>query len=457
MKGNDFAQHGPTGIQICVIGAGYVGLTIAAGLASLGHTVICTDTSESRIRRLRLGHVPFLEEGLPEVVTEMQTMDRLTFSPDNISAAADADFVFLCVPTPPKAGGAADLRHVLDVADQIGPFLKPGAVVVTKSTVPVGTGDLVAGRLGRTDIAVVANPEFLAEGTALRDFFRPDRIVIGSRSLRAANAVASLYSGLECDVIVTDIRTAELIKYASNAYLATRLSFINSLADLCEAAGADIRDVARGMGSDRRIGPAFLRPGPGWGGSCFPKDTRALIRIAADHGVDLPLVRSAVRINNDRRSAMVRRILAELPAGHPQPTIAMWGLTYKAGTDDLRDSPAVAMVQDLLAAGVAVQVFDPTRHERMDRVVVCHDMYTACQGAHVLVVATEWPQFADADLSLVRKIMAGQVVVDTRNLLNAAAVHSAGLRYRGVGVPSQVSDVVRSPETAREPLAVMSP
>ncbi len=301
------AKQPPTGIRICVIGTGYVGLTVAAGLAWLGHDVVGADSAAWKVHQLDAGRVPFLEPGLPKLVSRLQRAERLRFTTDTASAIADADFVFLCVPTPQGAGGEADLHHVLEVAAQIGSLLPRGSIVVTKSTVPVGTADMVGQRLARPDIAVVSNPEFLAEGTALRDFFRPDRIVIGSRNPDASAAVAGLYTALLCDVITTDVRSAELIKYASNAFLATKLSFVNSVSELCDATGADIRDVTRGMGADRRIGPAFLRPGPGWGGSCFPKDTQALVRIGTDNGVDLGLVRAAIRVNEDQRRSIVRR------------------------------------------------------------------------------------------------------------------------------------------------------
>lgn len=433
-------EQAPTRTRVCVIGAGYVGLTVAAGLAHLGHTVVAADAVPAKVRRLRAGHVPFLERGLPELVDRMQSRRRLSFTTDTVSAAATADIVFLCVPTPQGSGGEADLRQVLQVAGQIGPSLIGGAIVVTKSTVPVGTADLLARRIGRADIAVVSNPEFLAEGTALANFFEPDRIVIGSARTHAAVAVAELYAALPGERIITDVRSAELIKYASNAFLATKLSFVNSMTELCEATGADIRAVAQGMGSDRRIGTAFLRPGPGWGGSCFPKDTEALVHIGAEYGVDLPLVRAAIRVNDDRRRSIVRRIIAAAPMDRRDFVVAIWGLTYKADTDDLRDSPSLAIITDLLAAGAAVQAYDPTRSEPLTGVLagvtVCATEYEACPGADVLVVATEWPRFAHADLSLVHAAMTGDTVIDTRNVLDAAAVRSAGLTYSGMGTRS---------------------
>lgn len=438
-----------TGIRACVVGSGYVGLTVAAGLACLGHSVVGTDSAEWKVRGLRTGRVPFVEDGLPELVQRMQRLRRLSFTTDTVTAAANADFVFLCVPTPQGAGGEADLRHVLQVAQQIGASLRSGTIIVNKSTVPVGTADLVAQRMARADVAVVSNPEFLAEGTALRGFFRPDRIVVGSTRTDAAAAVAGLYSALPCEVISTDARSAELIKYASNAFLATKLSFVNSMAELCEATGADIRAVARGMGADRRIGQAFLNPGPGWGGSCFPKDTLALLRIGTDHGTDLPLVKAAIRVNEDRQHSIVQRIVSSIPAGQRDPIVAVWGLTYKAGTDDVRDSPALAIIDELTAAGVRIQAYDPTRTDPISGISVCADPYDACRNAAVLVITTEWPEFAHAELSRVRASMSGHTVIDTRNLLDAAAVRAAGLNYSGLGI---------SPETppVRAPLAAPS-
>jgi UDPglucose 6-dehydrogenase len=440
-------EQPPTGVRICVIGAGYVGLTVAAGLACLGHTVACADAIADKVHRLGAGEMPFLEDGLPELVVHMQHLGRLRFTTDTAAAAASADVVFLCVPTPQGAGGEADLHHVLEVADQIGPSLASGAIVVNKSTVPVGTADLVARRLARVDVDVVANPEFLAEGTALRDFFGPDRIVVGSRSAAAADAVAGLYSALPCDIITTDVRSAELIKYASNAFLATKLSFVNSMAELCGATGADIRAVARGMGADRRIGAAFLRPGPGWGGSCFPKDTQALMRIGTDNGVDLPVVRAAVQVNDAVRRSIIRRILAAIPAADRSPVVAVWGLTFKAGTDDLRDSPALAIADDLRAAGVAVRAYDPTRTEPIAGMTVCADAYEACRGAAVLVVATEWPEFAQMDFALVRASMADHTVIDTRNLLDATLVRACDLDYSAMGTRAEYGQPAPTPRS----------
>jgi len=447
------AEQPPSGIRVCVIGTGYVGLTVAAGLAWLGHDVVGADSAAWKVRQLEAGRVPFLEPGLPKLVSRMQRAERLRFTTDTVAAVADADFVFLCVPTPQGAGGEADLHHVLEAAAQVGAALPHGSIVVTKSTVPVGTADMVGQRLARPDIAVVSNPEFLAEGTALTDFFRPDRIVIGSRSPDAAAAVGGLYSALLSDVITTDVRSAELIKYASNAFLATKLSFVNSISRLCDATGADIRDVTRGMGADRRIGNAFLRPGPGWGGSCFPKDTQALVRIGIDNGVDLGLVRAAIRVNEVQRTSIVRRVRAAIGVQGTAATVALWGLTYKAGTDDLRDSPAMAIADDLRRAGVAVRAYDPARSEPVAGLTVCTDRYEACRGASVLIVATEWPQFVQSDFTSVRAAMVGTAVIDTRNILDPIPVLAAGLDYSGMGIRIPVAAARGPAVTAARPLA----
>jgi UDPglucose 6-dehydrogenase len=282
---------------VCIIGTGYVGLTAGACLAFLGHTVVCTDASRTRVESLRRGEIPFLERQLPELVRDMVAAGRLSFSTDNIAAAAEADFVFLCLPTPQGADGSADLSAVCEVAEEIGPHLRSGASVVNKSTVPVGTAGLVATALNRPDVSVVSNPEFLAEGTAVSDFLRPDRVVIGSENIDAAKRVAALYERLDTRILVMDAASAETVKYAANTYLAVRLSFVNSMAAVCEAADADVLAVLDAVGSDHRIGPAFLKPGPGWGGSCFPKDTAALIHSSNERGYDFTLLRAAVDAN----------------------------------------------------------------------------------------------------------------------------------------------------------------
>jgi UDPglucose 6-dehydrogenase len=432
-------KPGATPAAVAVIGVGYVGLTTAAGLAHLGHQVTAVDVDAGKIARLRRGESPILEERLPELIQAGLAAGRLTFTTRTAEAALDADFIFLCVPTPQGADGAADLRFVEEAASQIAPHLKPGAVVVTKSTVPVGSAGVVVAALGRPDTAVVSNPEFLREGNAVHDWLHPDRIVIGSNVKEAADKLADLYTSLQAPVLITDPASAETVKYACNAFLAAKVSFVNAIANLCEAVGADSVDVIQGMSYDRRIGADHLAPGPGWGGSCFPKDTNALIRIAEDHGYDFALLKEAVAANERQFDLVADQIVAV--AGDPSEpvTIAAWGLTFKAATDDLRESPALAVLSRLAARGVQIKAFDPTLPDPADihlaglGLELCDDAYTACEGARVLVLLTEWPLFRELDLQKVAGLMLRPVIVDTRNLLDPAAVRAAGCEYQGRG------------------------
>ena len=423
--------------KIAVIGSGYVGLTLSASLALLGHDVECTDKSHERVEQLARGRVPIVEDGLTEVVEQMLAAGRLRFSTDNKLAAARADFVFLCLPTPMGGDGWADLSYVQHVAEEIGPHLRPGTVVITKSTVPVGTGGLVVAALGRADVDVASNPEFLAEGTALRDCLRPDRVVVGAASEATAQNVADLYGPfVNARSILTDVASAELIKYASNAYLAVRLTFVNSIAEMCQAAGADIRSVVKGMGADHRIGTAFLRPGPGWGGSCFPKDTEALVRTAGHFGYDLSLVKAAIAINAQHVSWVVDRVIAALDGDVAGKRIALWGLTFKAGTDDRRQSPAIEIAQRLTHLGAAVHAYDPTVPAGpLLGIEVASSLFSACTNADALVIGTEWPEFAAVDLGDLAAVMNGRVIMDARNLLDPDAAVNAGFRYSGIGIP----------------------
>jgi UDPglucose 6-dehydrogenase len=423
--------------KIAVLGSGYVGLTLSASLALLGHAVECTDKSLERVELLTRGHVPIVEEGLTAVVERMLTAGRLRFSTDNKLAAGRADFVFLCLPTPMGGGGWADLSFVQKVAEEIGPHLRPGAVVITKSTVPVGTGQMVLSALGRTDVHVVSNPEFLAEGTALRDCLRPDRVVVGAASEATARNVAELYGPFAYSrSILTDVGSAELIKYASNAYLAVRLTFVNSIAEMCEAAGADIRSVVEGMGADHRIGTAFLKPGPGWGGSCFPKDTEALVRTADQLGCDLPLVKAAIAINVQHVRWVVDKVVSALDGEVAGKRVALWGLTFKAGTDDRRQSPALEIARRLADLGAAVHAYDPTVPAgTLPGIEVASSPFSACKDADVLVIGTEWPEFAAVDLADLAAVMNDRVIMDARNLLDPISAVNAGFRYSGIGVP----------------------
>jgi UDPglucose 6-dehydrogenase len=423
-----------TARNVVVIGSGYVGLTLSASLALLGHQVECTDNSLERVAQLAHGYVPITESGLTELVEEMLAAGRLRFGTDNALAAAQADFIFLCLPTPNGADGSADLSFVKSVAAEIGPHLRPGATVITKSTVPVGTSETVVRALGRSDVNVASNPEFLAEGSAVNDCLSPDRVVIGASSDAVAQNVADLYGPLGSSrFIFTDLTSAELIKYASNAYLATRLTFVNSIAELCEAVGADIRSVMEGMGSDHRIGNAFLRPGPGWGGSCFPKDTQALVRTAERFGCELALVKTAIERNTHHTQRVVDKV-ASATGDVRGRRIALLGLTFKAGTDDLRNSPAMEIAQTLVALGASVQAYDPTVDAGAFYGMEVHSSsYSACRNADALVIGTEWQEFASMDLSVLSTTMSGRVIVDARNMLDPAAAVDEGFVYAGIG------------------------
>lgn len=428
--------------RVAVIGSGYVGLTLSACLAEVGHQVRCTDRSIERVAGLRCGEVPIVEDRLSELVATGLASGRLSFGVDNVEAARTAEFVFLCLPTPGGADGQADLSLVEQVVLEIGSHLAPGATVITKSTVPVGTSAVVEAALGRSDLHVVANPEFFAEGSAVRDCLDPDRIVVGARSRAVAREVASLYGTVADDrSILTDPPSAELIKYACNAYLATRLTFVNSMAELCEAVGADIRCVTSGMGSDRRIGGAFLHPGPGWGGSCFPKDTSALLATARRVGCDLSLLNTVVAKNADHTRRIVGKAVAALGGDVGGRRIAVWGLTFKAGTDDLRRSPALEIARLLLELGADVHGYDPTtRPGSLHGIEVHPSALAAAEGAALLIVATEWDEFARIHLADLAAVMASPSIVDARNLVDPEAAAAAGFSYRGVGIPT-VSDL----------------
>ena len=351
---------------------------------------------------------------------------------------AGAEFVFLCVPTPQSADGSADLSYVEAAAKEIGDSLQSGAIVVNKSTVPVGSADMVERVIGRSDIGVVSNPEFLREGTAVVDSLNPDRIVVGANDARAAAKVGELFSSTRAPLIVTDATTSETIKYASNAFLATKLSFVNALAGLCEEVGADARDVLLGLGYDKRIGFEFLRPGPGWGGSCLPKDTRALLHIAGEAGYDFSLLAGAIASNDEQLSRVVGKVEAACGGSADGATIAVWGLTFKAGTDDRRDSPSLQIAHRLADLGGTIQAFDPTV-EVGSEAPDLHDLqlradpYEAVAGAQVLVVLTEWDEFRWLDFSRVQATMAVPTIVDARNLLDPAAVRRMGFQYSGIG------------------------
>jgi UDPglucose 6-dehydrogenase len=425
--------------RIAVIGAGYVGLTTAACFASMGHKVTCADIDERRIEGLNEGRVPIVEAGLAELVRAGLESGRLSFVVGATAAVGDCEFAYLCVPTPQGADGSADLSYIRSVAAEIGPVLPSEAIVVNKSTVPVGSTRVVEDVLGRDDVRVVSNPEFLREGSAVHDFLNPDRVVIGADDQSAAFQVAGLFDPLRPQLLITDPASAETIKYASNAFLAAKVSFVNAIANVCEAVGADVRDVLMGMSYDKRIGSEFMRPGPGFGGSCFPKDTAALIRIAEDAGYDFGLLRGVTAVNTEQFERVVTKIETAAGGSVDGATVAVWGLTFKARTDDMRMSPALEVIGRLVARGARVQAFDPAIPTRsgnpaLDAVDVCRDAYAACEGASVLVVLTEWEDFRRVDLTKVAGLLLRPLrVVDARNLLDPAELRKHGFQYTGIG------------------------
>ena len=427
---------------IGVVGVGYVGLTTGACLAHIGHNVVCGDVDAEKIDRLRNGEIPIVEEGLTEIVSEGISTGRLEFVVGATEVAERSDIVFLCVPTPQDDDGSADLSFIEAASAEIGPVLRKGAIVVNKSTVPVGTTIAVDEVIQRSDIAVVSHPEFLREGTAVNDFLHPDRVVVGADDRSAAEKVAALYESIDTQVIITDAASAETIKYAANGFLAMKISFVNAVAAMCEAVGADVVDVVEGIGSDRRIGREFLRPGPGWGGSCFPKDSHALVHVAASHGYDFSMMRGVIAVNDEQRERMVRKV--QHAAGTNDlngMTISVLGLTFKAGTDDLRDSPSLAVINRLRELGATVKAYDPTttgtlsqiQQSFLSGISVQQSIDEAMSEGDVLVILTEWPEFTSLDLERAKVLLSGSAIVDTRNLLNPQTVRAAGLTYDGVG------------------------
>ncbi len=423
--------------HLAIIGTGYVGLTTGACLAHLGHDVVCADIDEEKVAGLSRGEVPIVEEGLVDLVVEGLANGRLQFVVGALEAVSDCEAAFLCVPTPQGGDGLVDLSFVEAAAAEMAEAMPPAALVVNKSTVPVGSTQVVERVMQRTDVKVVSNPEFLREGSAVRDFLFPDRIVIGSDDQEAAEKVASFYDDIDAPILITDPASAETIKYASNAFLATKLSFVNALAAVCEGVGADVNDVVKGLGYDRRIGHQYLQPGPGWGGSCFPKDTMALLRIAESGGYDFRFLGGVIAVNEEQFNRVADKVSKAVGGDLSGRTVAVWGLTFKAGTDDMRDSPSLSVIDRLLADGANVRAFDPTvathRGGLDERVAVGSDPLVVCKGADVVVVLTEWDEFADIDPAKVATLMVGRGVVDTRNLLDREAWASHGFDYHGIG------------------------
>jgi UDPglucose 6-dehydrogenase len=423
--------------RIAVIGSGYVGLTTGACLASLGHRVVCADVDNVKVARLRAGEVSILEPGLPELVAQGLAAGRLEFVVGAAAVVVEAEVVFLCVPTPMGAGGAADLSTVEAVVTEVRALLPPGCVVVNKSTVPVGTAARTAQLLERSDVAVVSNPEFLREGSAVEDFLNPDRIVVGCDAQDAAERVAALYAKLGAPTVLTDAASAEMVKYAANCFLAMKLSYVNAIAELCERSGADVLDVTEGIGYDRRIGQAFLQPGPGWGGSCLPKDTHALLQVCAAVDFDFPLLQASLDTNNRQSHRMVKKIRDAAGGSLAGQRIGLLGLTFKAGTDDLRDSPALMVAALLAAEGADLIGYDPGVPAAVpgmtDDLQVTDDPLKVASGAAVLVLLTEWPEFQVLDWGRMAELAERRVVVDTRNLLDADVLRRVGFEVRGIG------------------------
>ena len=432
-------------MRVAMIGTGYVGLVSGACFADFGHTVTCIDKDAGKIARLEQGEIPIFEPGLEQLVASNVKEGRLSFTTEAAEAVRTADAVFIAVGTPSRRGdGYADLSYVYAAAEEVAALVDGFTVVVTKSTVPVGTGDEIDAIFQRVrpdaDVAVVSNPEFLREGAAIEDFKRPDRVVVGTLDERAQGVMRELYRPLflnETPILFTARRTSELIKYAANAFLALKITFINEMADLCEAVGADVQQVSRGIGLDKRIGGKFLHAGPGYGGSCFPKDTLALVRTAADAGAPTRLVETTVEVNDARKLKMADKILAALggePAGR---TVALLGLTFKPNTDDMRDAASLAIVPALQAKGVAVRAFDPEgMHEAgclLTDVAFAANAYEAAEGADAVVIVTEWDQFRALDLARLKDVMKRPVLVDLRNVYQPADLRARGFDYSSVG------------------------
>ncbi len=431
-------------MHVAVVGSGYVGLVAGACLAETGNDVICVDVDARKIERLQQNDIPIYEPGLESMVRRNQEEGRLTFSTNIAAAVRRSKVIFIAVGTPPGEDGSADLQHVLAVAKSIGKHMNEWKVVVTKSTVPVGTATKVRGAIeAETTIpfAVCSNPEFLKEGAAIDDFMKPDRVVIGVDSEQGREAMQELYAPFVRTgnpIIFMDIASAEVTKYAANAMLATRISFMNQIAEFCERVGADVKMVRQGIGTDRRIGPAFLFPGPGYGGSCFPKDVKALIRSAREVGIQFDLLESVEVVNERQKQVLYRKVTAILGPDLTDKRIGIWGLAFKAETDDMRESPAIPLVQALLAAGAAVKAHDPKAMESAsacfgDGVIYAKDPYDAVDGVDALVIVTEWLVYRNPDLDRVKSLLKRPLVIDGRNLYEPERMGSLGFEYHGIG------------------------
>jgi UDPglucose 6-dehydrogenase len=434
-------------MRVTMIGTGYVGLVSGACFADFGHVVTCVDKDEAKIARLKRGEMPIFEPGLEDLVEANVKQERLFFTTDGRDAIRNADAVFIAVGTPSRRGdGHADLSYVFNAAEEIADLMQGYTVVVTKSTVPVGTGDEVEARIRKrrpdAEFAVVSNPEFLREGAAINDFKRPDRVVVGTTDQRARDVMNELYRPLflnETPILFTARRTSELTKYAANAFLAMKITFINEMADLCEAVDANVQEVARGIGLDNRIGQKFLNAGPGYGGSCFPKDTLALVRTAQEAGAPLDLVEATVKVNDERKKAMAKKVIDAVGGDLRGKTIAVLGLTFKPNTDDMRDAPALDIIPALQAAGAKIRAFDPEgmaeARQMLRDVEFAKGPYDCLEGADAMTIITEWDQFRALDWTRVKAALKSPTIVDLRNIYNSAEIAARGFKYVSVGRP----------------------
>ncbi|MBP9676418.1 MAG: UDP-glucose/GDP-mannose dehydrogenase family protein [Anaerolineaceae bacterium] len=428
--------------KICVIGTGYVGLVTGTCFADLGNEVVCLDIDPDRISNLKAGLMPIYEPGLEELVKQNVAAERLVFTTDYASALDAAEYAFIAVGTPSGSDGEADLKYVRSAAEAIADHAQKEIVVINKSTVPVGTGDWVANVISRRrngkplKFSVVSNPEFLREGSAINDFMNPDRVLLGSEDVQAALKVGQLYQPLRCTIMTTDLRTAEMIKYASNAFLATRISFINEIANICDELGADVREVARGMGLDKRIGPQFLDAGLGWGGSCFPKDVKALEHMAVLHGTQPQLLQAVMEINRNQRRRAVMKLRKTL-GSLSEKTIGVLGIAFKPNTDDIREAAAIEIIHLMQNEGAHVRAYDPQAMDNaaniFKNVTLCETPYQVAENADALILATEWNEFKQLDFKKLRSLMKQSVILDGRNLWDPETLRALGFTYIGIG------------------------
>jgi UDPglucose 6-dehydrogenase len=424
-------------LTVAVLGVGYVGLPTAVCLASFGHSVQCSDSDKSKIDKLLSGEVPIREVGLQELLDQGISSERLSFSTSNVDVVVGADIVFLCLPTPQGSDGSANISFLENAVVEIAKYLEPNAVLVIKSTVPMGEAEVVENLIRRSDVAVVSNPEFLREGYAIYDSLHPERIVVGAREHQVAERVAQLFGLTGAPAVLTDNVTAETIKYVSNAFLAAKLSFVNQVTNFCDAVGADSEDVLKGMALDRRIGSGHMRPSPGWGGPCLQKDSLALLVLGMKSGFDFTMVRAAIEANESQMDLVVQKVRDSLMGVLDGRVVAVWGLTFKAETNDLRNSPAVEITRRLVANGAKIQAYDPAvqvdQRGLPEGIELFNDQYAACAGAEALVVLTEWEEFAAADFEKVHIELENPAIIDGRNVLNPNILRELNFSYVGLG------------------------